>query len=83
MIEEYPWILDYGISPDTRLPVIPGDTSDWVEGALIPSTPVPNQDEVHGQTTGRPGVSGHRKVKADKFRKGGNFGSGNNDYNVV
>jgi len=65
VIEEYPWILDYGISPDTRLPVIPRDTSDWVEGALIPPTPVPHTDEVHGQTTGRPGVSGHRKVKAD------------------
>ena len=32
LIEPYRFILTYGILPDTRLPVIPRDTSDWVEG---------------------------------------------------
>uniref|UniRef100_A0A6M3LLB8 Uncharacterized protein n=1 Tax=viral metagenome TaxID=1070528 RepID=A0A6M3LLB8_9ZZZZ len=53
MIEQYPWILDYGISPDTR-PFVVGYTAGGVEGTFIPPTPVPQKDEVHGQTTGRP-----------------------------
>ena len=61
MIEPYPYVLDYGITPDTR-PFVVGYTAGGVEGTLIPPTPVPHQDEVHGQKEGRPGVSGHPRV---------------------
>ena len=51
MIEQYPYILDYGISPSCYISSL--DSSGVVvgtEGILYEPTPVPPTDEVHGQT---------------------------------
>ena len=70
MIEFYPYILDYSITPSLPIPPLVStgavvDSEGTLIRTFIPPTPVPQKDEVNGQTTGRPGVSGHRKVKAD------------------
>ena len=65
MIEFYPYILDYSITPSLPIPpLVSTGAVAGSEGSNKP-TPIPNQDEVNGLDKGRPGVSGHRKVKAD------------------
>ena len=70
MIEQYPWILDYGISPSC--PDLLLDSSGRLadsEGTLNMPKPVPQKDEVNGQTTGRPGTSGHPRVNGRQIQE--------------
>ena len=59
MIEQFPYILDYGISPSCpNPPLVSTGAVAGSEGSNKP-TPIPNQDEVNGLDKGRPGTLGH------------------------
>jgi len=70
MIEQYPWILDYGISPSCPNPsLVSTGAVVGSEGTLNMPKPVPQKDEVNGQTTGRPGTSGHPRVNGRQIQE--------------